>query len=188
MAEFKLVISDAKGKAVQKEVKNEQADAFINKVIGDKISGDSMGFPGYEFEITGGSDKAGFPMRKDVIGTQRKKILTTHSTGVHIKRKGIRKRKTVAGNTIHENSSQINLKVLKEGKAPLAQAKPEEGEQPEPKEKKPVKKEEKQEEKTEEKKEETEKPQEKEEKPEEKKQKEQKPEKKEAKAEDKKTD
>ena len=41
MAEFKLVISEAKGKAVQKEIKDEQAEAFLSKKIGDKVSGDA---------------------------------------------------------------------------------------------------------------------------------------------------
>jgi small subunit ribosomal protein S6e len=118
MAEFKLVISD-KGKAVQKEIKDEQAEALINKIIGDKVSGDSIGFSGYEFQITGGSDKSGFPMRRDVIGKMRKKILATDSLGVHIEREGIRKRKTVAGNAVYDGTSQINLKVIKQGKEQL---------------------------------------------------------------------
>jgi len=153
MAEFKLVLSNSKGQAVQKEVKDEQAAAFMNKVIGDKISGDLIGFPGYEFEITGGSDKSGFPMRRDVMGRIRRKILTTSSTGVHVKRKGIRKRKAVAGNTIYEGTAQINLKVTKQGKEPLIskkeEAKPEEAkpEEAKPEEKKEEKKEEKPEEK-----------------------------------------
>ena len=114
MAEFKLVIGD-KGKSTQKEVKEASGDALLNKKIGDKISGDSIGFAGYEFEITGGSDHCGFPMRTDVSGTKRKRILTTAGVGVKTKRKGKRVRKTVCGNTVHEQISQINLKVLKAG-------------------------------------------------------------------------
>jgi small subunit ribosomal protein S6e len=154
MAEFKLVMSNTKGQAVQKEVKDEQASAFVNKIIGDKVSGDAIGFAGYEFEITGGSDKSGFPMRRDVAGRMRRKILTTHSTGVHIDRKGIRKRKTVAANSIYEDTSQINLKVVKEGKESLfakpeaakeGEAKQEEQKPAEGAEAKPEKKEEKKE-------------------------------------------
>jgi small subunit ribosomal protein S6e len=116
MAEFKLVISNAKGHAVQKEVKDDQANSLINKVIGDKISGDSMGFPGYEFEITGGSDNAGFPMRKDLAGRIKRRILSVSGKGIHVLRgEGTRIRKTIAGNTVYEGTAQINLKVLKEG-------------------------------------------------------------------------
>jgi small subunit ribosomal protein S6e len=147
MAEFKLVISDSKGQAVQREIKDEQADAFINKIIGDKVSGDAAGMPGYEFQITGGSDKAGFPMRRDVIGRIRARILATDSIGVHIEREGMKKRKTVAGNMVHEGISQINLKVVKQGKEPLFQKAPAEAKPEEKAEKKEEKKEQAQEEK-----------------------------------------
>ncbi|MFC1697970.1 S6e family ribosomal protein [Nanoarchaeota archaeon] len=130
MAEFKLVIADPKaGKCSSKEVKENEAKVFLGQKIGNKISGDSFDMAGYEFEITGGSDHAGFPMRKDIVGTGRKKILTVKGVGVkplrrktkkHIRRfKGAKLRKTVAGNTIHAKIAQINLKVLKYGKAPI---------------------------------------------------------------------
>jgi len=154
MAEFKLILSNSKGQSIQKEVKDEQAAAFINKIIGDKISGDLFGFSGYEFEITGGSDSSGFPMRRDVMGRIRRKILTTTSTGVHVKRKGIRKRKTVAGNTIYEGISQINLKVIKEGKEPLVAKEVSKEEEAEKKEEKAAEKKESVEKKKEAKKEE----------------------------------
>lgn len=118
MAEFKIVISD-KGKSMQKEVKEETASQFIGKKIGDKITGDSFELAGYEFEITGGSDYCGFPMRKDISGTKRKRILSTGGVGLKVKKKGMRKRKTIAGNTIYENTAQVNLKVTKSGSAPL---------------------------------------------------------------------
>lgn len=113
--EFKVVISAKDGKSIRKDIKDADAQVFSGKVIGAKIAGDQCGFPGYELQITGGSDKAGFPMRRDVPGTGRKRILTTRGVGVKKKRKGQRQRKMVAGNTIHEGISQINLKILKEG-------------------------------------------------------------------------
>ena len=120
MAELKLVIGDPKsGKSFQRSVKDMEAKPFLGKIIGDKIKGDGFGLKGYEFEITGGSDYCGFPMRKDVIGSSRARILATKSTGVKSVDKGIRVRKTMAGNTIHAKSSQVNLKVLKSGTAPL---------------------------------------------------------------------
>jgi len=87
--------------------------------IGDKVKGEVLDFAGYEFDITGGSDSCGFPMRKDVSGTLRKKILSVKTLGLKIKDHGIRKRKTVAGNTIYDKTAQINLKIVKYGKAPL---------------------------------------------------------------------
>ncbi len=124
MAEFKVVISDPKtSKSVQKELKGADADALLGKKIGDKIEGKSLGFEGYEFAVTGGSDKCGFPMRKDVSGTARKRILAVSGVGLKKKAKGIKQRKTVCGNTIHEAISQINLKITKYGKESLFESK-----------------------------------------------------------------
>jgi small subunit ribosomal protein S6e len=126
MAEFKIVINN-KEKSIQKELKGETADYLIGKKMGEKVAGDNIGLEGYEFEITGGSDNCGFPMRKDLPGTARRKILSTKTQGLKIKDRGILKRKNMAGNTINDKTSQINLKVLKEGKekleAPVAEAK-----------------------------------------------------------------
>ena len=128
MAEFKLVISDPKtGKCIQKEVKETQADALLGLKITDKVKGDSVGFPGYEFEIRGGSDFCGFPMRKGLPGLRRKVLLIGKGVGCIGKerklrkktkpreRGGFRRKKTVCPETIHEQISQINLKVLSQG-------------------------------------------------------------------------
>ena len=122
MAEFKLCLGDVKsGKTVQIEVKEESANAFLNKKIGDKVKGEVIDKPGYEFEITGGADYCGFPMRKDLDGPIRKRIMITQGVGIRNSDHGIRKRKTVCGNTIHENITQISLKVVKYGKTPLVE-------------------------------------------------------------------
>ena len=123
MAEFKLVIGDPKtGKSTQIVVSDDNADKLINKKIGDKIKGELLDLPGYEFEITGGADYCGFPMRKDIEGPVRKKVLLVSGVGIRNKEKGIRKRKTVCGNTIHDNITQISMKILKYGKKPLVTA------------------------------------------------------------------
>jgi len=122
MAEVKLIIGQKDGKCVQK-VLGEEAKQFLGKTIGDAVKGDDIGLAGYEFLITGGSDNCGFPMRKDLPGTGRKRILIVPgSTGVRKKSKSkkARLRKTVMGNTISSQTAQINVKVIKEGKQPLA--------------------------------------------------------------------
>lgn len=115
----KLNIGTKQGKTIQKEI--EDIDPLSRKIIGDKINGDELGFEGYEFEITGGSDKSGFPMRKG-IQSARKRILAKRGTGLRIRRKGMKKRKTVCGEFITQSISQINLKVLKKGKNPLEES------------------------------------------------------------------
>ena len=119
MVSFKLVIGTKEGKCLQKDMQEPDANMLLGKRIGDKIAGDVVGFAGYEFEVTGGSDYCGFPMRKDVQGFGRKRILTVSGVGVKKIAKGIRQKKTVCGNTIHPKISQVNLKVVTEGKEPL---------------------------------------------------------------------
>lgn len=126
MATFKLVIGLKDGKCAQKEVKDNDAETFIGKKINDTVKGDDCGFPGYEFKITGGSDFCGFPMRLDVQGAIRKKITVISGVGFKKKGKGIKQKKTVCGNTINDKIVQVNLKVTKQGAAPLIEEKAEE--------------------------------------------------------------
>lgn len=127
MADFKISINDPKtGKSYKKELNGE---AIIGMRIGDKVKGEMLDLPGYEFEIKGGSDSCGFPMRKDVA-TDRKKVLTVEGVGVKKKDDGIKQRKTVCGNKINDRIVQVNLSIIKYGKQkldePAAEEKPEE--------------------------------------------------------------
>ncbi|HLD97138.1 MAG TPA: 30S ribosomal protein S6e [Candidatus Nanoarchaeia archaeon] len=120
MVEFKVVISDPKtGLSVQKEVKEPAAKAFLGLKMGDTLKGEVIDLQGYDFEITGGSDFCGFPMRKDVVGVGRKKILAYVGVGVRKQEKGMLQRKTVCGNTVHAKIAQINLKANKIGSADI---------------------------------------------------------------------
>lgn len=118
--ELKLNISEKSGKTIQKALSEDNSKNLFGKRIGEKFKGEIVDLTGYEFEITGGSDNAGFPMRKDVDGQSRNKILINEGIGFHNKRKeGMRVRKTVSGNTISRNTAQLNVKILKEGKENL---------------------------------------------------------------------
>ncbi|MEE9525103.1 MAG: 30S ribosomal protein S6e [Candidatus Woesearchaeota archaeon] len=129
MAEFKLTIADPKtGKCVQKTIEADTAKNLMGLKIGDTVKGEVMDLTGYEFEITGGSDYCGFPMRKGIQGA-RKRVLIGPGVGFKGGKKGIRKRKTVCGESINETITQINLKITKKGKADLTAGKAE-GESP----------------------------------------------------------
>ena len=128
MVEFKLTIGDPKTKkCFQRTVSENAAGSLVGLKIGDTVKGESINLEGYEFLITGGSDFCGFPMRKGILGV-RKRILAQGGVGFRKSVRGIRKRKTVCGETINDKISQINLKVLKHGKAPLVAEEPKEGE------------------------------------------------------------
>jgi small subunit ribosomal protein S6e len=122
MAEFKLVLSKKDGKSSQKIIKDKEAQALLKKRIGDKISGSDIGMEGYELEITGGSDKCGFPMRKGILQVRQRITVEGEGTGFSgkdrnkKKRKGLKIKKTVCGEMIDSGIVQVNLKILKEGK------------------------------------------------------------------------
>ena len=119
---FKLVIADpATGKCFNFEVTGHHAQNFVGKKIGDQIDGINANLPGYKLQITGGSDKAGFPMRADVEGSNRRRLLLTAGVGYHpINAPGRRKRQSVRGNRVSTEISQVNLKVAKAGSKPVA--------------------------------------------------------------------
>ncbi|MBS3157758.1 30S ribosomal protein S6e [Candidatus Woesearchaeota archaeon] len=126
MAQYKLCISDPKtGRTKQLEVKDNDAKQFAGMKLNQQLKGEACGLPGYEFLITGGSDKAGFPMRSGIMG-KRKVILAYGGTGIRTKEFGIKQRKTVCGSTINADIVQINLKILKEGTQKLFEDKKEE--------------------------------------------------------------
>ncbi len=147
MASFKLCISEpSTGMTFQKEVKDNQAKPFIGMNIGESINGDNFDLNGFEFQITGGSDYCGFPMRRGILG-MRKKITILGGVGFRGDAKGIKRRKTVCGHKIHDKIAQINLKVIKDGPQKLNDVfgipLKERGSKKESKESKPEQKEEK---------------------------------------------
>jgi len=117
MVEFKIVIGDSKTKrAFKSELKSPDAEQLLGKKIGDIFRGELINLPGFEFTITGGSDKAGFPLYSDLEGQgKRKLILKKGCVGFREpkKFKGIRVRKLVRGNTIAPDTVQINCKITK---------------------------------------------------------------------------
>jgi small subunit ribosomal protein S6e len=118
--EMKVNIGDPKsGKTYKKTIAEDDAKIFFGKKLGDTIKGELLQAPGYEFVLAGGSDYCGFPMRKDVEGTLRKRILIVSGVGLRENREGRRVRKAVAGNTIYARTAQLNLKVNKHGPHPL---------------------------------------------------------------------
>jgi small subunit ribosomal protein S6e len=118
MVEFKFVINDGKtGKSYQKALEDS---SIVGKKLGETISGNFLGLEGYELEIRGGTDLAGFPMKRDIQGSERKRALLSSGVGINANRAGLKRRKTVCGNTISEKVVQINLKVKKYGAKALA--------------------------------------------------------------------
>ena len=124
---YKVVVSDA-DETYQLELDDKDAKIVNGLKIGDEFNGGVLGLKGYKLTITGGSDKNGFPMKPDVDGTRRFQSLVSEGVGFKPTKKGLRRRKTVRGNTIADDISQINVKVSERGEQTLAEifAEPEE--------------------------------------------------------------
>jgi len=145
MASFKFVISEPQTKkAYQLEVDQTKAIGLLGKKIGDEFNGDLIGLNGYTLQIRGGTDKDGFPMNPQVRGQVKKRVLLAHGPGFNPKKKGMRKRKIVRGDTLSADIAQINVKIMKKGEKAIEEIIPHKA-KPAADEKKEVKSEEKKE-------------------------------------------
>lgn len=130
---FKINISEKTGKTYHLE---SEAEDLIGKELHEKIKGKDISpdLEGYEFEIAGASDSAGFTALENVEGTALKKVLLGYGKAMHkrprregkkkvsnFKPKGLRMRKTVRGKVISPSIVQINLKTVKEGSKKLSE-------------------------------------------------------------------
>jgi small subunit ribosomal protein S6e len=113
MADFKVVVSDPEtGDTFQRDVEGQDANRFLGRELGDEVDGGAVGLDGLTLELTGGSDKAGRPMRPDVPGANLKELLSQGGVGYKPSRDGERKRITVRGREVSEDTVQINAKVV----------------------------------------------------------------------------
>jgi len=109
---FKLIISDPKtGKSSVKELKDQEAQILVGLKIGDTLDASVIGVKG-KIKITGGSDKAGFPMRSDVLGGVKKRVLLTKGVGLKSVEKGEKRRRLIRGNTITDEIYQVNAILM----------------------------------------------------------------------------
>ncbi len=99
---------------------------LVGKMIGETFNGALIGLPGYELKVTGGSDQGGIPIRKDVHGPVKKRVLLSKGPCYKPTKKGEKRRKIVRGNEITDDMTQVNTVVVKYGKEKLFKAKSEE--------------------------------------------------------------
>ena len=139
--EFVAVINDTDpangGRSYSLKISGSNYNQFLGKKIGDVVDGIFVGegestLSGYKLQICGGSDKTGTPMRSDLSGGTRKAVLVSVSTGYkghklvnkngkryRYKEDGLRKRRNFRGNTITNDTRQLNLKVVEAGNKSL---------------------------------------------------------------------
>ncbi|MEM3377415.1 MAG: 30S ribosomal protein S6e [Candidatus Bathyarchaeia archaeon] len=119
MAKFKVIVSDPEtGTSKVVELEETRAAPFIGRKIGEIVDGSIVDLPAHKLQITGGSDKDGIPMRANVHGGGRRKVILSGGTGFNPKREGERRRKTVRGNIITDEIVQINAKIVEKPQKP----------------------------------------------------------------------
>ena len=116
MTNFKLTVSDVKGKSITKELKDSDANTLLGLQLGNETDASIVGLKG-KLKLTGGSDKSGVPMRNDIHGSARKYILLSKGVGLQATEIGQRVRKLMRGNTVSEEIYQINCKF--DGELPV---------------------------------------------------------------------
>jgi small subunit ribosomal protein S6e len=116
MAEFQVDVADPEdGTTYQFEVDGQAANRFIGREIGEEIDAGSLGLDGYSVEVTGGSDNAGRPMRSDIAGSELRTVLLTGGVGFEPSVDGERKRVTVRGREVGNETRQINARIVGRG-------------------------------------------------------------------------
>ena len=116
MTNFKLTISDIKGKSISKELKDSDANPLLGLQLGNETDATIVGLTG-KLKLTGGSDKSGIPMRNDIHGAARNRVLLARGVGLQDAEAGQRKRKLMRGNTVSEEIYQVNCKF--DGELPV---------------------------------------------------------------------
>jgi small subunit ribosomal protein S6e len=125
MAKFKVIVSDPEaGTSKVVELEEARAAPFIGRRLGETIDGSAVDLPAHTVQILGGSDKDGVPMRGNVHGGVRRRVVLSGGAGFKAVKKGERRRKTVRGNIITDEIAQINMKIVERPAKP-AEAKPE---------------------------------------------------------------
>ena len=118
-----LDIATKEGKTFHITLTAESENVLQGKKIGDTLDGSLLDkkFSGFKLQITGLSNISGFPARRDVDGTTLKRVLLVKGVGFKGKGgrmkktrkiKGMRKRRTIRGNAIAQDITQVNVKIL----------------------------------------------------------------------------
>ncbi len=112
-----LIISDPETGTSQKvELEDARMAPIMGRRIGEVIDGTVADLAGYKIQLTGGTDKDGIPMRPDVHGGVKARIVLSGGVGYKPKNKGERKRVVVRGNTVSVDTTFLNFKIVEKPK------------------------------------------------------------------------
>ena len=127
-----FIVSDpATGTSQRVEIEDAQLRPLVGTRIGMTIDGAIAGMQGYKLKLTGGTDKDGIPMRPDVHGSAKARIVLSGGVGSKPKDKGMQKRKVVRGNTVSQETTLLNFSIVEAPKRKKKAPKPEPEAEPE---------------------------------------------------------
>jgi small subunit ribosomal protein S6e len=125
-----LIIADPETGTNEKvELEDARMAPLVGRRIGEVIDGTVADLAGYRLQLTGGTDKDGIPMRPDVHGGVKARVVLSGGVGYKPRNKGERKRVVVRGNTVTTETTFLNFKIVEKPKGhkkKKAEPKPEE--------------------------------------------------------------
>jgi small subunit ribosomal protein S6e len=125
-----LIIADPETGTNEKvELEDARMAPLVGRRIGEVIDGTVADLAGYRLQLTGGTDKDGIPMRPDVHGGVKARVVLSGGVGYKSRNKGERKRVVVRGNTVTTETTFLNFKIVEKPKGQKkkkAEPKPEE--------------------------------------------------------------
>lgn len=107
-----IVSNPADGTSQRVELDDQQLRALYGTRIGQVVEGAVAGMQGYKIKLTGGTDKDGIPMRPDVHGSAKARVILSGGVGYKPKDKGDKKRKVVRGNTVSVETTFLNFTIV----------------------------------------------------------------------------
>ena len=126
-----IVSNPADGTSQRVELDDQQLRALYGTRIGQVVEGAVAGMQGYKIKLTGGTDKDGIPMRPDVHGSAKARVILSGGVGYKPKDKGDKKRKVVRGNTVSTETTFLNFTIVEAPKGrKKAEKEPAEAEAP----------------------------------------------------------
>ena len=121
-----LIVSDPEtGRSQRVEIEDTRMPSLIGRRIGEVLDGTVANIPGHKIRLTGGCDKDGIPMRPDVHGGVKARIVLSGGVGFKPRSHGERRRKTVRGNTVTAETIFLNFKIIEKPKRRSRRAKKE---------------------------------------------------------------
>ena len=119
-----LMIADPEtGKTQKVEIEDARMTTLIGRRIGEVMDGTVANLPGKRIQLVGGIDKDGIPMRPDVHGGVKTRIIMSKGIGYKPKRKGERRRRIIRGNIVTIDTIFLNFKMVKEPEKPAEKPK-----------------------------------------------------------------